>query len=128
MCTQIQTIVLLTLKSTVLDWSPTSPTVFKTWMKATHASLMASLQLAVTVSQVENLLYSAAVTSLFSVQTQYPLQLEFSAMHPALMVHCDSVMATSQEREGWRSASTMPGAQSVTMDGTIQMLQWSADS
>ena len=50
-------------------------------------------------------------------------QLELSQMHPALMVHCDSVMATSQEKAGWRSASTMPGALSVMMDGTMQMLQ-----
>ena len=47
-------------------------------------------------------------------------------MHPALMVECDSGMAISQERAGWRSASTMPGALSVMMDGTMQMLQWSA--
>ena len=51
------------------------------------------------------------------------LQLGLLPMHPALMVECDSAMATSQERAGWRSVSTMPGALSVMMDGTMQMLQ-----
>ena len=50
MCTHLQTIALLTLKSIVLDWSPTSPTVFKTWMKHTHACHLALLLLAVIVS------------------------------------------------------------------------------
>ena len=40
-------------------------------------------------------------------------------MYPVLMVQCDSAMATFQEKAGWRSVSTMPGAQSVMMDGTI---------
>ena len=44
-------------------------------------------------------------------------------MHPVLMVHCDSTIFTSQEREGWRFVSTMPGVLSVMMDGTMQMLQ-----
>ena len=48
--THLQTITLLTLKSTVLDWSPTSVTAFKTWVKHTHACHLALLLLAVTVS------------------------------------------------------------------------------
>ena len=44
-------------------------------------------------------------------------------MHPALMEHYDSAMGISQERAGWRSASTMPGALSVMMGGTMQMHQ-----
>ena len=49
-------------------------------------------------------------------------------MHPVLMVQCDSAMAISQEKAGWRSASTMLGALSVMMDGTLQMLQLYAGS
>ena len=48
-------------------------------------------------------------------------------MHPALMEQFDSGMGISQERAGWKSASTMSGVQCVTMDGTMQMLQQSAD-
>ena len=53
-------------------------------------------------------------------------QLESYLMHPALMEQYDSTMDTSQKRAGWRSASTMPGALCVMMDGTTQMLQLSA--
>ena len=56
------------------------------------------------------------------------LQLEPSAKHPALMVRYDSATAISQEKAGWKSASTMPGALFVMMDGMMQMLQWSAES
>jgi len=49
-------------------------------------------------------------------------------MHPALTVRYDSAMVTSQERVGWRSASTMPGVQCVMMDGMMQMLPLSAGS
>jgi len=44
-------------------------------------------------------------------------------MHPAMMEQYDFAMGISQERAGWRSASTMPGALCVMMDGTMQMLQ-----
>ena len=44
-------------------------------------------------------------------------------MRPALMEQYDSAMGISQEKAGWRSVSTMPGALSVMMGGTIQMLQ-----
>jgi len=56
------------------------------------------------------------------------LQLEHYPMHPALTVRYDSAMVISQERAGWRSASTMPGALCVMMDGIIQMLPLSAGS
>jgi len=50
-------------------------------------------------------------------------QWELFPMHPALMEQYDSAMGISQERAGWRSASTMPGALSVMMGGTMQMHQ-----
>ena len=50
MCTHLQTIALLTPKSIVLDWNPTSQTAFKTWMKPTLACYLALLLLAVIVS------------------------------------------------------------------------------
>ena len=50
MCTHLQIIALLTPKSIVLDWSPTSRTACQTWMKHTLACHLALLLLAVTVS------------------------------------------------------------------------------
>ena len=43
-------IVLLTLVSIVLEWKANLPTALKTWMKHTHANLLALLGLAVSVS------------------------------------------------------------------------------
>ena len=68
-----------------------------------------------------------AYSDIYSVHTSIP-QMEHSPTHPALMVRYDSATGTSKERAGWRSASTMPGALCVTMDGTMRMLQWSAGS
>jgi len=49
-CTCLQPVTLLTLSFSVLVWNPTLPPVLKTWMRHTHACLLALLQLAVTVS------------------------------------------------------------------------------
>ena len=46
------------LNSIVLDWSPTSPTAFKTWMKRIHANHLVSLPLAVMVSLLSRLCYA----------------------------------------------------------------------
>ena len=50
-------------------------------------------------------------------------QWELFPMHPALMEQYDSAMGILREKAGWRCASTMPGAQSVMMNGTMLMLQ-----
>jgi len=43
-------------------------------------------------------------------------------MHLALMVQYASKMGLFQEKEGWRSVSTVPGGLCVMMVGTMQML------
>ena len=50
-------------------------------------------------------------------------QWELFPMHPALMEQYDSAMGILREKAGWRCASTMPGALSVMMGGTMLMLQ-----
>ena len=96
-------------------------------MKPSHACHLALLQLAVTVSSLADF---AMLISYLTLKQGFinALQLGPSAMHLAWMVHCGSAMAASPEKAEWRSASTMPGAQSVMMDGMMLMLQLSAGS
>ena len=123
--TQLHIIASLTRSFSVQDWNPTSPTVLKTLMKLPPACRLGLLQSPVTVSTM----LPTIIPQIESVHTSINiLQLDHYPMHPALMAQYDSAMVTSQERVGWRSASAMPGALCVMMDGIIQMLPLSAGS